>query len=83
MVAMSKGSLIDGTNMRVLVPDYYKDCELRWGLPVYAAHREDLHSQLKLLATQEEGPGYPCDVRVRSKVIDYVSKIDSIPIIMR
>lgn len=73
MVAIRRGSLIDGTNMQVLVPNYYKDCESTWGLPMYAVHREDLHNQLRLLATREEGPGRPCDVRVRSKVVDYVS----------
>lgn len=74
MVAIRKGSLIDGTNMEVLVPNYYKDCESTWGLPMYAVHRVDLHSQLRQLATQKEGPGRPCDVLVRSKVVDYVSE---------
>ena len=74
MVAIRKGSLIDGTNMQVLVPNYYKDCESTWGMPMYAVHRVDLHTQLRLLATQKEGPGRPCDVQVRCKVIDYVSK---------
>lgn len=71
MVAIRKGSLIDGTSMKVVVPNYYKDCESTWGLPMYAVHREDLHAQLRLLATQEEGGGRPCEVRVRSKVVDY------------
>lgn len=74
MVAIRKGSVIDGTNMQVLIPDYYKDCESTWGIPMYAVHRVDLHTQLKLLATQKEGLGRPCDVQVRAKVVDYVSK---------
>lgn len=74
MVAIRKGTLFDGTNMEVLVPNYYKDCESTWGLPMYAVHREDLHNQLRHLATREEGAGHPCEVRVRSKVVDYVSK---------
>ncbi|KAK0728743.1 salicylate hydroxylase-like protein [Lasiosphaeria miniovina] len=74
MVAIRNGSLIDGTNMDVLVPNYYKDCESTWGLPMYAVHREDLHTQLRRLATQQEGPGCPCDVRVRSKVVSYDAK---------
>ena len=78
MVAIRKGSLIDGTNMQVLVPNYYKDCESTWGLPMYAVHREDLHNQLRLLATQKDGPGHPCDVQVRSKVVDYVSGISKL-----
>lgn len=68
MVAIRRGTLVDGTNMQVLVPNYYKDCD-----SMYAVHREDLHNQLRLLATREEGPGRPCKVRVRSKVVDYVS----------
>ncbi|KKY30997.1 putative salicylate hydroxylase [Diaporthe ampelina] len=71
MVAIRKGSLVDGTNMEVLVPNYYKDCESTWGLPMYAVHRVDLHTQLRQLATEEEGPGRPCEVLVRSKVVDY------------
>lgn len=74
MVAIRKGSLIDGTNMEVLVPNYYKDCESTWGRPMYAVHRVDLHTQLRQLATQKDGPGRPCDVLVRSKVVDYVSR---------
>jgi salicylate hydroxylase len=71
MVVLRGMSLIDGTNMKTLVPMYYKDCESSWGMPMYAVHRVDLHSQLRQLATQEDGPGRPCDVRVRSKVVDY------------
>ncbi|KAI4246725.1 MAG: hypothetical protein L6R40_001754 [Gallowayella cf. fulva] len=63
MVAIRKGSLIDGTNMQALIPNYYKDCESTWGVPMYAVHREDLHNQLKMLATRKEGPGHPCNVQ--------------------
>jgi salicylate hydroxylase len=82
MVAMHKGSLIDGTNMRVLVPNFFEGSESRWGFPMYAVHREDLHIQLELLATQENGPGNPCDIRVRSKVVDYVRKPEENPTII-
>jgi salicylate hydroxylase len=73
MVSIRKGSLIDGTNMEVLVPNYYKDCEATWGLPMYAVHRVDLHTQLRQLATEVEGPGLACNVQVKTKVVDYVS----------
>jgi len=73
MVAIRTGKLIDGTNMQVLIPNYYKDCEGTWGLPLYAVHREDLHSQLKQLAAQEAGAGQPCKVRTNCKVVHYVS----------
>jgi salicylate hydroxylase len=73
MVAIRKGSLIDGTNMQVLIPSYYKDCEANYGTPMYAVHREDLHNQLRVLATRAEGPGRPCELKVKSKVVEYVS----------
>ena len=73
MVSIRIGSLIDGTNMEVLTPNYYKDCESTWGMPMYAVHREDLHTQLRLLATRNEGFGHPCDVQVRAKAVEYVS----------
>ncbi|KAF2804122.1 salicylate hydroxylase-like protein [Mytilinidion resinicola] len=71
MVAIRRGTLIDGTNMQTLIPNYYKDCESTYGQPMYAVHREDLHNQLRLLATQTEGAGRPCDVQVGSKVVNY------------
>jgi len=71
MVVLRGMSLIDGTNMQSLVPTYYKDCESTWGLPMYAVHRSDLHTQLRQLATQAEGPGRPCEVCVLAKVVDY------------
>ncbi len=80
MVAIRKGSLIDGTNMQVLIPNYYKDCESTWGIPMYAVHREDLHTQLRLLATQKDGPGRPCNVQLRSKAVEYVSRRTWLPI---
>jgi len=73
MVAIRNGSVIDGTNMQVVIPSYYKDCESTWGIPMYAVHRVDLHAQLRQLATKTDGIGYPCNIQVRSKVVDYVS----------
>ncbi|KAL2285285.1 hypothetical protein FJTKL_08235 [Diaporthe vaccinii] len=71
MVAIRKSSLLDGTNMEILIPNYYKDYESTWGVPMYAVHRVDLHTRLRQPATEKEGPGRPCDVHVRSKVVEY------------
>lgn len=71
MVVLRGMSLIDGTNMKSIIPTYYKDCESCWGMPMYAVHRVDLHNQLRELATKAGGRGLPCEVRVRSKVVDY------------
>ena len=74
MVAIRTGSLINGMSMEVMIPNYFPNIEERYGVPLYCAHRIDLHSQLKLLAIQEEGSGYPVDVRVQAKVVDFVSQ---------
>lgn len=71
MTVLKGLSLIDGTNMQILVPTWYKDCESTWGHPIYSVHRVDLHTQLRQLATQAEGRGRPCEMRVRAKVVDY------------
>jgi 2-polyprenyl-6-methoxyphenol hydroxylase-like FAD-dependent oxidoreductase len=42
----------------------------RWQHPWQLAHRVSLHSELKRLATREEGEGTPAVLRLRSKVVD-------------
>ena len=74
MVAISTGSLINGTTMEVITPNYLQNIEETFGVPLYSVHRVDLHNQLRLLATQKDGRGYPVDIQVRAKVVDYVSK---------
>ncbi|RYN88806.1 hypothetical protein AA0120_g7163 [Alternaria tenuissima] len=46
----------------------------RWQHPWQLAHRVSLHSELKRLATCEEGKGTPADLRLRSKVVDVDAK---------
>jgi 2-polyprenyl-6-methoxyphenol hydroxylase-like FAD-dependent oxidoreductase len=42
----------------------------RWQYPWQLAHRVSLHSELKRLATTEEGPGKPAILKTRSRVVD-------------
>lgn len=42
----------------------------RWQHPWQLAHRISLHSELKRLATTEEGPGKPAVLKTRSRVVD-------------
>lgn len=71
MVALKTGSIVNGSNMETIVPNYYANIKERFGSPVYSAHRVDLHDQLKVLATGDDGPGQPCKLHVRSTVVDY------------
>jgi salicylate hydroxylase len=73
MVAIKTGSILNGSSMQMVVPNYYANIEENYGLPIYSVHRVDLHEQLKALATGDDGPGLPCKLHVRAKVVDYVS----------
>ena len=73
MVAIKTGSILNGTSMEMVVPNYYANIEENYGLPIYSVHRVDLHDQLKALAIGENGPGLPCKLQVRAEVVDYVS----------
>ncbi|EMD89579.1 hypothetical protein COCC4DRAFT_56444 [Bipolaris maydis ATCC 48331] len=42
----------------------------RWQHPWQLAHRVSLHSELRRIATSEEGPGKPAVLKLRSKVVD-------------
>lgn len=73
MVAIKTGSILNGSDMQMIVPDYYMNIEEKYGSPIYAVHRVDLHDQLYALATGEDGPGQPCKLHLRAKVVEYVS----------
>ena len=73
MVAIKTGSILNGSDMQMIVPNYYVNIEENYGFPIYSVHRVDLHDQLKALATGEDGAGQPCKLHVRATVVDYVS----------
>ncbi|EFX01526.1 salicylate hydroxylase [Grosmannia clavigera kw1407] len=73
MVGIKTGSILNGSNMQMVVPKYYENIENNYGFPIYSVHRVDLHDQLKSLAVGEAGPGQPCKLHVRAAVVDYVS----------
>lgn len=45
------------------------------GAPLFYAHRVDLHSSLKDLATMTEGPGEPVKILLKQDVVAYVSRV--------
>lgn len=46
--------------------------EEKYGFDFFYSHRVDLHSELMLLATGEEGQGKPAMIRNKCEVVDYV-----------
>ncbi|KAK6594928.1 FAD binding domain-containing protein [Botrytis cinerea] len=73
LVALSKANIWDGMAMKVVVDGYYANTEEKYGIPLYAAHRVDLHSQLREIATKKDGEGIPVDLVVKAKTVGYVS----------
>lgn len=73
MVAIKTARVLNGMDMETMVPDYFANIKEKYGSPIYAVHRVDLHNQLKALATGTDGPGQPCKLHVRATVVDYVS----------
>lgn len=75
MVAIKTGSILNGSDMRMMVPNYYVNIQQNYGSPIYAVHRVDLHDQLKALATGEDGSGQPCKLHVCATVVAYVCEL--------
>lgn len=46
----------------------YDDTETKFSAPWYLSHRVDLHNELRLLATRDEGPGEPAKIRLSAEV---------------
>ncbi|KAF9895153.1 hypothetical protein FE257_000055 [Aspergillus nanangensis] len=62
------------TKQDVEYPDFLQLYGGHW----LVAHRVDLHSELKRLATDPDGPGKPAELVLRSEVINYDSEAGSI-----
>lgn len=73
MVAIKNRTILNGSDMQMVVPNYWVDIQENYGHPIYSAHRVDLHDQLKALATEEDGLGQPCELHVRAPVVEYVN----------
>ena len=59
--------------MKVFYEEDQSQIKKEFGAAFYFAHRVDLHSELKLLATREEGPGKPAEILTGKEVVGYVS----------
>lgn len=48
------------------------DLERDYSAPWFLSHRVDLHNELKLLATRDEGPGEPVKIHLSATVTGIV-----------
>ncbi|KAF4275152.1 hypothetical protein CNMCM8812_002652 [Aspergillus fumigatus] len=49
-----------------------------YGAPWYLAHRVDLHTELRRLATTPDGPGFPVETILRSEVVGFDAENGSV-----
>jgi len=71
-VTATSNKRMDGANLTVFSENNNKDVPQKYGAPWFFAHRVDLHTELKRLATQTDGPGIPAVVHLRSEIVKYV-----------
>lgn len=50
----------------------FDDIEPKFSAPWYLSHRVDLHNELRLLATRDEGPGEPAKIHLSTEVTGIV-----------
>lgn len=73
LVTARTAAFMKGDTLDMIDEQVYLDMEDKFGAPFYFAHRVDLHSELKHLATGEEGTGKPATIELRRDVVGYVS----------
>ncbi|RDW82364.1 hypothetical protein BP6252_03476 [Coleophoma cylindrospora] len=72
LVTARTAAFIKGDTLDLIDEQVYVDMEGKFGAPFYFAHRVDLHSELKHLATREEGGvGKPAVIELRKDVVGY------------
>ena len=71
MVEAHRHLLISGTSLDTISELQYPDFTGLYGGPWLLAHRVDLHSELRRVATDPAGLGTPVDIILRAEVVDY------------
>lgn len=78
MVTARRSIFVLGSSLQ---PVFEFDCSSvpeTYGAPWLLAHRVDLHSELRRLATVQEGPGAPAEIVLNSEVIAYDAQKGSV-----
>ncbi|RAL13090.1 putative salicylate hydroxylase [Aspergillus homomorphus CBS 101889] len=71
MVTARKHIMARGSNLQVDREATFPDFTALYGGPWFLAHRVDLHSELRRVATDPDGVGKPVEIVLRSSVVDY------------
>lgn len=73
LVTAQRSIYADGATLKVFHQEDQRQIEKDFGAAFYFAHRVDLHSELKLLASRGEGFGAPIEILTGKEVVGYVS----------
>ncbi|CAD6445785.1 4b2ebc84-1b8a-41b5-883e-30fb027223f2 [Sclerotinia trifoliorum] len=71
LVTAKSSTLTSGDDLRVLTVIDVSNTEEEYGSRFFYSHRVDLHTELKLLATGEEGQGKPAVIQNKCEVVGY------------
>lgn len=77
-------SFISGDKLNPLQEIDLSNIENEYGSGYFYSHRVDLHNELRLLATGEEGVGKPAVIHNKCQVVGYVRNLipDSLRILL-
>ncbi|QSZ29965.1 hypothetical protein DSL72_004483 [Monilinia vaccinii-corymbosi] len=78
LVTAKSINFTSGDNLHILSDDDLSDIEDKFGSGYFYSHRVDLHAELMLLATQEEGQGTPAMIQNKSEVVGYNTETGSV-----
>ncbi|KAE8376614.1 hypothetical protein BDV26DRAFT_293950 [Aspergillus bertholletiae] len=70
-VTARQSMVAHGSSLKPVTQVDCSKCGEAYGAPWLLVHRVDLHSELRRLATSEEGPGLPVEIVLNSKVVGY------------
>ncbi|MCJ1462470.1 hypothetical protein MMC07_001072 [Pseudocyphellaria aurata] len=68
LIVCRSGLFANAGTMEPFHYEQYGDIERVYSASWFLSHRVDLHNELKLLATRDEGPGEPVKIRLGAKV---------------
>jgi salicylate hydroxylase len=78
MVTVRRSVVASGSSLKPLVEVDCSQFIQTYVAPWFLAHRVDLHSELRRLATIEGAPGSPVDIFLRAEVVDYDAERGSV-----
>ncbi|KAH8690474.1 2-polyprenyl-6-methoxyphenol hydroxylase [Talaromyces proteolyticus] len=71
LVSVRRSVVAAANTLKPIVETDCSSISRRFGAPWYLAHRVDLHSALRCLATTKDGLGLPVEIFLRSEVVQY------------